>query len=82
MKVYVTKHALTRGILKLEVRQSKLTPSMVCCSEDPNWSDYYHGEGINWHRTLEAAKARAENMRQKKLIALENALNKLKKLKF
>ena len=46
------------------------------------WSDCYHGEGKEWHRTKEAALVRAEKMRQKKIASLKKQIEKLERMKF
>lgn len=79
MKVWITKYALTKGIFEMEVESQ---------SEDGKgvygkvWSDGYHGEGKEWHRTKESAIRRAEEMRQKKIARLKNQIEKLEQMKF
>ena len=47
--VYVTKYALTRGILRMQVRLcGEQFPGMV----DAGGMRCYHGEGRDWHRTF------------------------------
>jgi hypothetical protein len=85
MEVYITKYALTKGILKLDGERSNSCASMlVVRTKVPGrtYDNYYHGEGRDWHRTLEGAKQKAEAMRKKRLVSLENSMEKLKKLKF
>lgn len=79
MKVYITKYALSKGIFELEVEQSKNFPDMVCGFI---YDDHYHGEGIEWHRTMEAAITRAEEMRLKKIRSLKKQIEKLERMKF
>jgi hypothetical protein len=43
---------------------------------------YFHGEGRNWHRTPEGAKAKAEAMRKAKIASLKKQLAKLESLSF
>lgn len=45
-------------------------------------SQYAHGEGREWHRTLEGARKRAEIMRMAKIANLKKQIAKLEKLKF
>ncbi|MCX5577657.1 hypothetical protein [Kaistia terrae] len=76
--VYTTRHALSHGIQKVAGTIS---------------SDYfrplgrvvfnsYAGEGREWHRTMEGALNRAEQMRTQKLKSLQAQIGKLKKINF
>lgn len=73
---YLTKRALTAGIEKVE--------GEVChdiSSEMLSYGDNYaHGNG--WHRTYEAAVARAEAMRSAKIAALGTKIARLERLTF
>lgn len=71
MKVWITKYALTSGIKEMEVEQSEYSPDMV---HEEKWNYCYHGEGREWHKTLESAKIKAEEMRLKKIESLKNSL--------
>jgi len=81
-KVWITKYALTQGILEDYV--------VVCHDTDKNmvkiaggsWTDIFHGEGKEWHRTKESAIKCAEEMRLKKISSVEKQLQKLKDMKF
>jgi len=71
MKVYVTKYALTRGILLMEVKE---TGTNIVC-ESTSWNNYFHvGE---WFETESEAIKNAEQRKEKKLIQLKNQLEKL-----
>lgn len=80
-EVWVTKKSLSKGLLKRAVEQSKESPGMVSVPSN-GWGEYYHGEGRDWHRTLEGAQKKAEQMRQAKIKSLEKQLAKLKAMKF
>lgn len=84
MKVWITKYALTEGIREADVDQPSAEPSMVV--EEPKSNDryrqYFHGEGREWHRTREAAEAKAEQMRQAKIASLKKQIAKLERLSF
>jgi hypothetical protein len=67
---YITKYALTTGIQ---------TVNMVA---GPGTFENYHGEGKDWHRTMEGAIARAEVMRKKKIASLHRAIKKLEAMTF
>lgn len=77
--VFITKYALTEGILK-KIVETTLHPSMVCVVD--NNLQAFHGEGKEWHRTMESAKARATKMRDDKIKSLEKQLQKIRALTF
>lgn len=79
MRVWITKYALTTGIFEMEVESQSEDGTGVYGKA---WSDCYHGEGKEWHRTKEAALVRAEKMRQKKIASLKKRIEKLEMMKF
>lgn len=81
MKVYITKYALTKGILERIVEQFHNNPNNVV-DKSEIFHQYFHGEGNEWHKTIESAKIKAESMRVTKIKSLTNQLNKLNDLKF
>lgn len=76
---YVTKYALTAGILKVNGEPSK-DGSFISFKRGGNsWlAEYAHGK--DFHSTLEAANLRVEEIRQKKIISAEKTLDKLRKM--
>lgn len=77
IKAWVTKYALTEGILLVE--------GEVCHSISSGMLSYgRHGtaHGKDWHRTPEAALARAEDMRKKKIASLRKSIEKMERLTF
>lgn len=76
MKIWNTKYALTQGILEQDGEEVGSSMVMV----GPLY--YLHYEGRDWHRTREAAVARAEEMRAKKIASLKKQLKKLEGMKF
>jgi len=73
---YVTKYALTKGILK--VNGSDEGDGMLRVEGvDGMMHMYYHGEGREWHRNAQSALYRANKMRGK---AIEYALKKISRL--
>lgn len=83
MKVYVTKYALTEGIKEMEVEECEASPRMVrSVNPDRIFGIYFHGEGREWHKTVESAVAKAELMRLKKIQVLKKSLLKLEEMKF
>lgn len=84
MKVWITKYALTQGIIEKEVYDDclKTDPSGNKISVKLNgFITYFHGLGNEWHKTKESAIAKAEEMRQKKIASLKNQIEKLEKMK-
>ena len=80
MKVYITKYALTEGIQAVE---AEIHNGMAQVRGQQQCSvGYYHGEGREWHLTIESAQTRAEWMRQKAIQSTQRKLNKLLTLKF
>lgn len=78
MKAWITKHALSTGIEKHEAEY--LGADIIRLRHHTHIS--FIGEGINWHRTREAAIARAEKMRRAKIASLRKQIERLEKLTF
>lgn len=78
VKVYITKHALTSGIVEREAELCN--ENMIVTVE--KWPAYYHGKGKEWHLSHESAVKRAEEMRQKKIESLKKQMKKIENLKF
>ena len=80
MKVFITKYALTQGVIEREVEPHPYNPQSVCSNHHIGYSVYYHrGE---WHRTKELAIARANQMRDKKLDNLKKQIKTLEGMIF
>jgi hypothetical protein len=75
---WVTKCALTSGIRKVSgtVRHETSSDMLSYIGSRYDWREYVHGN--DWHRTPEAALARAEEMRKNKIAALKKRIAKLK----
>jgi hypothetical protein len=78
MEVFITKYALTKGVIKVEAMLVK--PSMVAFSQPHCREEYCHGK--DWHETREDAVAHAETMRLKKISSLDKQIARLQKLTF
>lgn len=78
MKVWITKYALTSGIVEIE---GEITESGSLYDMRSSLPMYYHGEGKEWHRTKESAIKKAEEMRQKKIESLKKQIKKLEEMK-
>lgn len=77
LKAWITKYAITKGILEKEVEDCK--DSMVEES-DNHFPTYYHG--TDWHTDKQSAIAKAEEMRLRKIASLKRQIEKLKNMKF
>lgn len=76
MKVFITKYALTKGVLEEEV---------IDCGDGSvrnQFYVYFHGEGKEWHKSKESAEKKAEEMRQNKIASLKKQIEKLEKIRF
>lgn len=80
MTVYITKYALTQGILWREVQQSELAPKMVTCINGHGQRECFHKP--YWHTTRSAARKHAETMRMRKIVSLDFQIKKLESLTF
>jgi hypothetical protein len=81
IKVWITKYALTTGIMEKDVIVEEDLPAIACDRSTP-FVSYYHGEGKEWHRTKESAINKAEEMRIRKIRSLRNQIIKLEKMSF
>lgn len=81
MKFFITRYVLTNGIQEIEaeecgngmLRTPRIANEIV---------KYFHGEGKDWHKTLENARVRAEEIRKKKIVSLNKSIKKLEQMKF
>lgn len=80
MKVWITKYALTSGIIETEAEECG--DDMVRVHNNTFCDSYYHKEGREWHRTKESAVAKAEEMRKKKIASLQKQIKKLENTNF
>ena len=79
--IYITSHALTKGILKMEaVKDEKCGGQFPWRLYGMPFSTYTYKEGNDYHFTAEAALAHAEGMRQRKVAPLRKQLHRLENL--
>lgn len=81
MKIYCTKYALTDGVIIYDA-DIKEDTEMAVVRKGMGYPLYLHGEGRDWHRTEEAAKDRANAMRDRKLKSIEKQAARLKVMDF
>ena len=80
MKIYITKYALTKGILEKDAERHETRTSTAVVGYEGNYYEYFHGQ--DWHLTRELAVLRANEMAAAKIKSLKKSLKKLEKLKF
>ena len=73
MKVWITKYALTQGILEMEANQ---VGEEIIQTEDGE--SFYDGE---WYKTKEEAQSIAKSMKEVEIKKLENKLRKLRNIR-
>lgn len=69
---YITKHALTQGIRIVgsgtDIEASVGSDDVLSTNDKDSWySNYCHGEGREWHRSMEAAISKSEETSQDKV---------------
>ena len=75
---WVTKYALTSGIQKVSgTARQTISNMLVYQAKTSSGMHYSHARGNEWHRTPEAALARAEEMRKNKIASLKKSIAKL-----
>jgi hypothetical protein len=78
---WVTKYALTEGIEAVKAEWcSDISDKMITYGEEGYSRQSAHGN--DWHRTPEAALARAEEMRAAKVASLKKSLAKMERMTF
>lgn len=80
MKVFITKHALTLGVVEIEAEIIHLQNYTLCKGNYNGFKNcFLKGD---FHFTKEAAIKKAEEMRLKKIASLEKQLVKYKNKRF
>jgi hypothetical protein len=82
MKVFITRYALTNGIMEVDGEVTSQFPFIVTYKTGAWMSQYAHGEGKEWHRTKEGAIARADAMRLARIKSLKKSITKLEAMTF
>lgn len=78
--VFITKYALTRGIVEAKVKAIFADDTAVEVVWSSAASHYFHGK--DWHRTFGAAAEQANKMREAKLKSLRRQIDTLAALGF
>ena len=80
MRVWITsKKVLDEGIIETDAFEIGETGIIQTTDENPK---FYEREGKDWHRTMESAVKRAEDMRIRKIKLLKKYMDKYKGIKF
>lgn len=80
MEFFITKFALTKGILR---KTGRVNDGMAVYRLDgAQYDSYAHGEGKDWTRTGLAAIQRAHQMRLAKIASLKKQIAKLEAMDF
>lgn len=81
MKIWNTKYALTTGITEHEAEVGENeNRALVRKTESSHFDMYLSGK--DWHKTKEAAIARANEMKIKKLQSLDKQIKKISAIEF
>lgn len=82
MVVYITKWALTQGILEIEVQKTSPEASGMLMGKKTGWEppQYYHRG--QWHKSKRDAVNKAEEMRHKAIKSTKRKLAKLIDMRF
>ncbi len=75
-KIFVSKYALTKGILEMDAtikEDMAVVPSL--------WGAQYFHKG-EWHLDKDAAVNQAEQMRHSRIVSLKKSIQKLEKISF
>ena len=84
MKVWVTKYAMSgKGVIPCEEARTTSYADMIAIhARDGQRNCDWHIHKPDWHTTPEAAIARAEEMRTKKIASLKKQIAKLEAMTF
>lgn len=83
IKVWISKYALTTGLHEVEIDVYPDNGIVSVRNKDSMfYTQYYHGEGKDWHKTKEEAIKKAEKMKSRKIESLKKQLEKLENMKF
>ena len=80
MKVWITKYALTKGIIEADGELTS-SDSVSILSRDLSLPTHWFYKG-DWFSDKESAIQKAEEMRQKKIASLKKQIEKLERVRF
>lgn len=79
MKVWITKYALTKGIMEFDLDKDAIStrsPDMI------EYAPYHYARGNDWHREYNSAVMRAREMQTNKIASLKKQLERIQRLRF
>ncbi len=80
MVVYITKYALTQGII---IAEMEVKPNGTYVqAKHPDWRHAIGLHAPDWHLTLSGAKERADEMRHQRIAMLEKQIANLRERVF
>lgn len=82
MKVFITKYALTQGILEREAEKATENETITVVERENKYSFMTYYRKNEWFDNLTDASLHAEEMRKKKIESVKKQLAKLEKMKF
>ena len=80
MKVWITKYALTRGIIEADGELTS-SDSVSILNRDLSLPTHWFYKG-DWYLDKESAIQKSEEMRQKKIDSLKKQIEKLEEMRF
>ena len=81
ISAWISKYALTDGIYEVKATWCRdISEGMISYQRPGLYPETAHGK--DWHRTREAAFARAEEMRVTRIASIKKTLRKLEALRF
>ena len=80
MKVWITKYALTKGVIETDGELTS-SDSVSVLNRDLSLPTHWFYKG-DWHSDEQSAIKKAEEMRQKKIESLKKQIKKLEEMRF
>ena len=80
MMVFITKYALTRGIMRFDVERINIEKHYVVVKNSRGFTTMFFRN--DWHRTKQDALDRVEQMREAKLKSLKKSIERISQMKF
>jgi hypothetical protein len=77
MIVYITKYALTDGILEVDAVIDTERDMVSYKRKDSSFRSYAHGKGRDWHESPASAYSKFEFMRARKIETMKKKISKL-----
>ena len=79
MKVYITKYALTHGIIATDATPDRKEPTMIRVKHGAGLREF---RGNDWHSYRRDAIARSAEMRDLRILSLNRQRDRLDRIKF